>query len=203
MTTRAIRALRPDLRRMAVSTSDLRAEASVILEATKPEQWIWSPDRNAWSMALILDHLNSVARLVLPRVEPALVRLRAEGCLSNAVPKYGFGERIYIRLVGPKTPLKVPVPRIFMPNTPAEPAREAGEPFLTFLDALLRCLESANGLDLLKIKIPSPVNERIRFTAGAALEAIVAHNQYHWMQVRALRAHPDFPAQARTIWSIP
>ena len=37
------------------------------LAATTAEQWLWSPDRNTWSMALVVEHLNSVARQGLPR----------------------------------------------------------------------------------------------------------------------------------------
>src|SRR5690242_17863549 len=98
--------LRPDLRRMAASTSELREEASNIVEATTREQWNWSPDQKTWSMALVVDHLNSVSRLQLPLIDQALAQLREDGLLSDIVPRYNLLEQLFIRMVSPNPPFR-------------------------------------------------------------------------------------------------
>src|SRR4051812_7649658 len=110
MTSVPVIALRADLRRMAEHTSSLKHEAEEVIRAATPEQWLWSPDANTWNMALILEHLNSVARQGLPEIGAAIAQLRAEGALSDAVPKYGWFEAFFIRLLSPNPPFRVPVP---------------------------------------------------------------------------------------------
>jgi DinB superfamily len=186
-------ALRSDLRRMVTRTTDLKAEASAVLSLAEQKQWIWSPDAGTWSMALTLDHLNSVNQLLLPRLEEALERIRTEGYYSDAEPRYALAERFFIRLLSPNPPFQLPVPPIYVPTLRADPVRETGEPFIGLLDRIQGSIEMANGLDLKKAKIVSPASPLVRLTAGASLEAMVAHNEYHWAQVRALLDHPNFP----------
>jgi hypothetical protein len=185
--------LRSDLRRMANRTKDLRAEAATIIEVTSNEQWLWSPDKNRWNMAQIVAHLNSVARLGLPRIEEAVARLRAENLLSDNPPKYGWFERFFIRLLSPNPPFQVPVPSVYVPIASDDPTGQTGPEFLELLTRTLTCIESANGLDLIRQKVPSPANEKLRLTVGAWLEGMVGHNEYHWIQVRALRDQAGFP----------
>ncbi len=188
-----IAVLRPDLQRMIDQTSALKQEAKVVLEATSPHQWGWWPNPSVWSMDLILDHLNSVGRQGLPAIEGVLAQIRADGRLSDEIPRYSLFERFFIRLLSPNPPFRVPVPPIYAPNTARYPASETGPAFIETLDRLSACIESANGLDLKSHKMPSPASPGLRLTVGAWLEGLVAHNDYHWLQVRALRSHADFP----------
>jgi hypothetical protein len=189
-------ALRSDLRRLAEHTASLKHEAEEVIGAATAEQWVWSPDANTWSMALILEHLNSVARQGLPRIEATIAQLRTEDALSDAVPKYGWFEAFFIRLLSPNPPFRVPVPSIYAPEPMADPARETGPAFLEALDSTAACIYSANGLDLKHLKMASPANPKLRLTVGAWLEGLVGHNDYHWLQVRALRSHTRFPRGA-------
>ena len=193
MPTMPTTALRPDLLRLATHNADLSAEASTVLSLAAREQWIWSPNKDTWSMALALDHLNAVNSRLVPLLDEALARLRSDGYYSDVVPRYALSERFFIRLLSPNPPFRVPVPALYVPRLPADPAREIGEPFLKLLDRIQATIEAANGLDLKKARIASPANPLVRFTVGAALEAMVAHNDYHWTQVRALLEHDSFP----------
>ncbi len=193
MTANPTAALRSDLQRLAEHIFKLKHEASELFRSTTAEQWLWSPDRNTWSMALIVEHLNSVARQGLPRLEETVARTRTEGALSEVVPRYGLFDRFFIRLLSPNPPFQVPVPTIYIPQPSGDPVAEIGPEFLEALDRASACIRAANGLDLTKLKMKSPANPLIRLTLGAWLEGIVAHNDYHWLQVRALRSHAGFP----------
>ena len=198
METQSETVLRADLRRLAERTADLKAEAEPILAEATPAQWTWSPAPSTWSMALVVEHLNSVARLGLTAIEGGVARLRSEGVLSDVPPRYGFGERFFIRLLSPNPPFQVPVPAVYVPLSPGDPAVNTGPEFLRALDRAVACIVSANGLNLTKLKLPSPADARIRLTVGAWLEGLVAHNDYHWLQVKALRSHPGFPHAGQT-----
>jgi hypothetical protein len=188
-----ITALRSDLRRLATRTADLHSEAATIIEATTHTQWLWSQDKKCWNMAQILEHLNCVARLGLPRIEETIARLNSEGHLSDIPPKYSWFERFFIRLLSPNPPFQVPVPSVYVPVASNDPAAETGPEFLGFLARTLKCIESANGLDLTRLKVASPANPNLRLTVGAWLEGMVAHNEYHRIQERALRDHSNYP----------
>jgi hypothetical protein len=130
---------------------------------------------------------------LLPRLEEALRSVRAEGYYSDTEPRYGPVERLIIRLLSPNPPFHLAVPPMYVPKLPADPAREIGEPFIELLVRIQGAIEAANGLDLKRVKVASPASPQLRLTLGAWLEGTVAHNEYHWMQVRALLEHPNFP----------
>ena len=193
MTASASKQLRTDVRRMSDQTDALREDAAAIFAVTTSEQWTWSPDANTWSMALVVEHLNTVLRLSLPPLKGAVERLRAEGGRSDAIPKYSLLERLFIRVVSPNPPFKSPVPPIFLPQKPADPSGVTGPMFIADLEQLATIVRAADGLDLRRIKVASPASDKMRLTLGTWLEATVMHNAYHWEQVRALRANAKFP----------
>lgn len=178
---------------MVDRTSRLKSEARTVIGETTAEQWLWSPDHKTWNMALILEHLNSVGRQGLPGIEAGVARIREEHRLSDSPPAYGMFERFFIRLLSPNPPFRVPVPSIYVPAICADPGHETAPHFLEMLERTLVCLNFADGHELKAVKMPSPANPRLRLTVGAWLEGIVAHNDYHWGQVRALRVHAAFP----------
>jgi hypothetical protein len=200
MDTAASARLIPQLQTLHDQVSALRRDAERLAAELTEAQWDWSPAPKRWSLAQILDHLNRTAAspgigaALLPRIQAALEELRAKNLRSEGPFRYSLRERLFIRILSPDPPFKVPVPPQFVP-APAPDARSVVVPeFLKLQDGLLRCLEAANGLDLKRAQVDSPVNSAVRMSVGGYLEATVAHERYHWTQAQALLADPRFPA---------
>ena len=189
-------ALIPQLAEMREHLCTLKTKAEAFRTLT-PEQWFWSSAPNVWSLALIVDHLNTTERAAIPLIEEAIETLRRDNQRSEGPFHYGWGERFFIRILSPNPPLKVPVPSLFIPKTVQEPLTQALEPFLELQERYLQVIERANGYDLKAIKVTSPSSSLVKMTVGSYLESMVAHGLYHWTQVEALLAHPQFPSSKK------
>jgi hypothetical protein len=75
----------------------------------------------------------------------------------------------------------------------SESLKDAVSPFLSLQELFKECIQRANGYDLAAVRVVSPASSAMKLRLGAWLEALVAHERYHWLQVRELLAHPQFP----------
>lgn len=181
-----------DLQRLSDIVAGVKSDASSKLSGLSETQWNWKPDKKKWSITQIVDHLNIVAVLAMPRFQTAVEELRTKQLRSDGPFKYGLIEGMYIRMVSPNPPFKVPVPGVFLPSTAKSSASILAE-FLSVQDSLLALFASANGYDLKAVKVTSPASSLVKFSLGAWLEGIVGHEQYHWLQIVEILARPDFP----------
>jgi hypothetical protein len=193
-TTRTV-ALTPYLQGLHDAICILREDAKTATSELTVSQWNWTPSPDCWSLAQIVDHLNKTGLTILPHIEAAIEELKRKGLRSDGPFRYSGMERFMIRLLSPNPPFKVPVPPMFVPSAPTGLDSSVLTEFLKLQDFFLACIEKANGYDLAALKITSPANRFLRLRVGAYLESNVTHEQYHWEQVRALLAHPDFPVE--------
>jgi hypothetical protein len=84
-------------------------------------------------------------------------------------------------------------PRSFTPSH-GQPVTALLPTFLHLQDQFTYLLEQANGLDLARIKIPSPATSLLKFSLGQAFALNAAHERRHLWQARRVRSHPQFPA---------
>jgi len=183
--------LLPQLAAMQEHLERIRTRAEA-LRSLSPAQWLWSPAADVWSLALILDHLNTAEREVVPRIEQSIAALRREDRRSEGPFRYNSWERFFIRMLSPNPPFKLPVPPQFTPQAPEDPLSQVLDPFLALQERYLKILEQANGYDLKASRVTSPVSPLLKMTVGGYLEAMVAHERYHWTQVEAILANPQF-----------
>jgi hypothetical protein len=59
----------------------------------------------------------------------------------------------------------------------------------------IRLAELAKGLDLVRVKVRSPISRFIRFSLGITLAQQAAHERRHLEQARRVRENPAFPAK--------
>ncbi len=60
-------------------------------------------------------------------------------------------------------------------------------------DRWQRCLRRADGLDLVRVKVASPVSPLLRLDLGGALAVQVAHERRHLEQARQVTLEQGFP----------
>jgi hypothetical protein len=185
--------LTPYLQKFYEDVLALRKEVEEKTEGLTETQWHWTPSRDRWSLAQILDHLNKVGYDIMPHLEEGLAELKRRNARSDGPYRYSALERFILRVLSPNPPFKIPVPPIWVPATPQNPAATVLPDFLRLQNNLLALLEAANGYDLGAIKVTSPINRFVRLRFSAYTESTVTHEQYHLVQIRALLTHPDFP----------
>jgi hypothetical protein len=164
------------------------------LELTAPlaeAQFNWRPSPKQWSISECLVHLNLADGLDLPALTGEIERARAAGLTGSGPFRYGFLSRRFIRWTEPPPKIRVKAPKPYRP-LPDQPKEKVVTEFVWIHERLLELLSKSNGLDLARIKVPTPI-PRVKFSLGQRFALITAHDRRHLWQAWQVRKHPDFP----------
>jgi hypothetical protein len=164
--------------------------AWALIQATDPRLFTVRPDPVSWSAAECLSHLSISTHLFLPVLEKAIEDARKRGLLIDG------GRKLKMDLVGrllrwfleppirKKTKTSVP----FVPRSVRAKA-EAFAEFASLQQKLAELLVAARGLDLSRIKIVSPFDQRVKYNVFSAFRILVAHQRRHlWQAEQAVAA---------------
>ena len=187
------RTLNAELERLIGQISVIKQDAEGLLHGLSDAQFNWSPGDGQWSIAQCIDHLNVSNRQFSKLLEDGVARGRAAGQLSDGPYSYSFLSRAFLRLNEPPVKRKFKAPGAFRPSSgPLSPERVVPD-FFALHDRLIEIIQSANGLDLAAIKVPSPVTRLLKFNLGMMFWILAAHDRRHLWQVRQIRGNPGFP----------
>ncbi len=186
-TTSSPGTLHPELESLAGQMSAVRADAEKLCGGLTNAQFNWRPAPEKWSIAQCISHLNVVDGRDLPAVEQAIATARQSGMLLHPGPyRYGWLSSWFVRKMEPPASMKFRAPDIYVPPPEQDIHVALGE-FLRVQDRLQELLVAADGLDLVRIKVPSPVVSFIKFSLGQRLRLIAAHDRRHLYQAWEVR----------------
>jgi hypothetical protein len=152
----------------------------------------WQHAPRSWSVGQCLEHLV----ITHERYQPEVPRLLAAARARGAPPVYQpWGTTFFGRfLLKGVTPGSRPVRtgKVFTPAVRARPA--VLDVFERQLDELERWMEAADGLDLTRIRLSSPMLKLIRYNMGEALEIVVVHAERHLQQADRVKQQAGFPS---------
>ena len=163
-----------------------------------PEQLVWRPGPDRWSIAECVDHLSFTMDAHLPRVEAAVRKGREKGKTGGTAP-YGRGTwfgRLFLGFLDPARakPKKLKTPNSFATD-PAQVDPEAiGTRFRALNNSLLATLADAEGLDLGKLKVGPPPTNLVKLSLAQGFQVHVFHHHRHLDQADRVRAEAAFPA---------
>jgi hypothetical protein len=185
--------LAPELVRLRAQFEQVSSDADALVASLDARQFCWRPSSDAWSVGECLDHLNAAARMYLPRLDDAIAEATRNGAHGEGPFKYAWIDRLIVHIAEPPSRIRVPAPRGFLP-----PCRGSREEIVSALRAyqaqFIDRLQQANGLDLARVRVTSPVVRWLGFSLGAAFGLIAAHERRHLWQARKVVASPRFPA---------
>ena len=153
-----------------------------------PDILMSKPAPGSWSVAQVLDHLNSYGKYYLPLIE---AKLKAGNKAASAYFTPGFLGNYFTKSMLPKegvirNKMKSPAGH-FAAEDPD--SHETIEEFLTQQYLLLELLTQSQSVDLNAIRIPISLTKLIRLKLGDVFSFIVAHHERHFVQIRnAMRA---------------
>jgi len=171
--------------RYAKHFREIKADAEALIESTDHSVLRTPPAPGEWSAVQCLDHLNTAGWLLLARMERQINDAQENGPFGEEPFRYGFVSRTFIRLMNPESRLSIPAPPSYEPEMQdtLEPHAVATE-FLQLQDDLLACIERSRGLDLRRVRVPSPALPIVSLSLGAWYEATIAHEKRHLSQAR-------------------
>jgi hypothetical protein len=183
----------PELAELDRQFAALKIQASQLVNGLTGPQFNWRPDPHRWSMAECLLHLNIVADRYAHLLEEIVADSHARGLLGTGPFAYGWLGKWMLANTEPPPKRKFKAPRSFMP-VDDQPITAVMPTFLHLQDQMALRLEQANGLDLARIKVPTPGTGPVNLNLYATFACIAAHERRHLWQARQVRDNPAFPA---------
>ncbi len=184
-----------EIERLLYQAGVVKMDACGLTSTLTEEQFHWKPSPEAWSVGECFDHLNLTGRLWFPRLEEAVERGRAQGLLSEGPFVYGWLSRWLLAKTEPPPKRRFPTPSRLRPKG-GRPPSEVMREFLELHERLERLLRAADGLDLARIRVPTPSFRLLHFSLGISLWLLLAHERRHIYQARQLCQMAGFPRAA-------
>lgn len=176
---------------------DLKRDAEQLTEDLSDDQFNWTLDPGRWSMGQCIDHLNAVARPYCDALAAGIATTRERGLTVGGPVRYSFFERWAIRSMEPPPRRRLPAPGMFSPGESQQihSRAEVMAEYSALKDRFVALLNDADGLDVGRLKIATPVSKLIRLRIGAAFAFLASHERRHLWQARQVREAAGFPQE--------
>ncbi len=181
-----------ELERLRDEFQQIASAATALAAPLTDVQFAWKPAPRAWSVGECLSHLNATARHCLPKLDEGISQGIGAGLYGDGPFRYGWMDRLTVRASEPPARWHLWSPRTFWP-VPGESRDEIVTAFHAFQEQLTDRLRRADGLDLARVRVTSPVARWRHFSLGAAFAVLAAHERRHLCQARRVAALPQFP----------
>jgi hypothetical protein len=183
----------PQLKRLAETVEAARERARRVAGGLSRAQLDWQPGPGRWGVGQCLEHLLVSDERLEPGVRQALAALEARGGPPvYAEWKMGFRGGFLIRSIDPATgKRRIKTGSVFQPGPTARP--DVAAACERDLDRLLEMLRAADGFDVTKARVTSPMTRLITYHLGDALTIMVVHWPRHLDQAERVKAEPNFP----------
>jgi hypothetical protein len=191
--TRVNESLVADLQDYRRQIEAVNQDARDLLAGLSEAEVNWRPTPAHWSIAECLDHLTVTNRELMERIEAAMKDARSRGLTGRGPFRYGLIGNMIVRSMEPPVKMKFKAPKIFKPR-PEQSLEVVAREFFAVQDELLRLIDEANGINLARVKITSPVTKLIKLSLGQAFGLIATHERRHLWQARQVKGNQTFPA---------
>jgi len=177
----------PELDQFHQQFEKVKADAEELTAGLNEARFNWRPAPDQWSIEECLAHLIMVGNREVVAIESAIDVARTRGVKGAGPFEPGPMERLIIELSRPPVRLKFDAPRYFQPLH--------GQPLTAILPSFLHLqrqfqlqLERADGLDLSRVKVATPISRFLKMSLCGMFAQITAHERRHIEQARRVRA---------------
>jgi hypothetical protein len=146
----------------------------------------WRPSPQDWSIEECLSHLTMVGQWEIPALEQAIDQGRARGLTGQGPFEYGAIDRFIVHQTEPPVRSPLPAPRHFVPLH-GQPVTAVMPTFFHVQSQLLIQLDRADGLDLRRVKVATPISRFLKMSLGMMFAQIAAHERRHLLQAQRVR----------------
>jgi hypothetical protein len=185
-------ALTPEIDELRGQFERLSADAGALVEPLTDEQFTWRAGPEVWSIAQCIDHLNATARFYLPYLDEGIadairLGLYAEG--PFACRRLG---RLLVAVTEPPSRVRAKARPLLQPRDPRR-RQEVMPAFRAYQVQYVDRLRQANGLDLGRATVRTPVARWVWISLGSGFALMAAHERRHLAQAARVRSMKEFP----------
>jgi DinB superfamily len=175
----------------------VNSDARDLLSGLNEAQFNWRPTPNHWSIAECLDHLTVTNRELIEGIKKTIGDARSKGLMGRGPFRYGWIGNMFVRSLEPPVKMKFKAPKIFKPR-PDQSLEVTARDFFSTQDEVLRLIAEANGVNLARAKVASPVTRLMKLSLGQVFGLIATHERRHLWQAREVKSNQAFPAAEKT-----
>lgn len=181
-----------ELRDLRAQIESIQKDALGLAASLSEAQFHWRPSPERWSIGQNLAHPNVVDGIDVPMLARAIQKGRNAGWTSAGPFGYGGLSRWFVRISEKPGRFGMRAPKVYLPPADAPKDKVMAE-FVSIHDRMLELVRQSDGLDLARIKVPSPF-PLVSFSLGQRFALLAAHDRRHMRQAWAVRKQSDFPA---------
>jgi len=178
----------PELEQYHQQFERITAEAQALAAGLSEASFNWRPDPSTWSIQECLSHLVMVGQVEANAIEQAIDLARVKGLTGSGPFEYPVWERFILRETEPPVRHQMSAPKRFVPVH--------GQPLTGILKRFQIQIERADGLNLRRVKVPTPISKFIRISLGITFAQAAAHERRHLAQACRVRARLADPPPA-------
>ncbi len=156
----------------------------------------WRPGSERWSVAQCLDHVHIVTGAVLPALRAAVVGAREDGQTASGLGPFRYGRlsRWFLAAQAPSRGRATRTPARYRPSASEIDLAGVVASFSEVQERFDAAMQAADGVDLARVRVPSPALAWLRFPVGIWFQALPVHGLRHLAQARQLRENARFPS---------
>ena len=163
-----------------------------LVEPLTDPQVNWRPADGRWSIAECMAHLAATARAYVGAIDQAVERGFSRGLLGGREYHPGRLGQWLVAQMEPPPRRRLTSPRKIVPQR-FESAALLRSDYEQVHRDLIGAVRRAEGLDLARVKLSSPLVPLLRLPLGTWLPFLAAHERRHLWQARQVRQEPAFP----------
>jgi hypothetical protein len=175
-----------ELERHRHTFESVAVEANALAKGLSEVQFNWRPAPGQWSIEECLAHLTMVGQWEVRAIEDAIDQGKARGLTAAGPFEYSAIERYILRESAPPVRHHMSAQRRFQPLH-GQPVTGVLPTFLHVQSQFMRLLERADGLDLRRIKVATPISRFLKMSLGMMFARAAAHEQRHMLQAHRVR----------------
>jgi hypothetical protein len=175
----------PELEQYRKEFEDIKMQAQEVTEGLDEARFNWRPSPKEWSIEECLGHLTMVGNWEIMAIEKAIDHAKASGLTGAGPFRYGPFQRFVLRQTEPPVGRKATAPKRFRPLH-QQPITGILPSFLHLQSQLQVQIGRAEGLDLARIKVPTPI-PFVKLSLGMMFAQIAAHERRHLEQAKRVR----------------
>jgi len=165
---------------------EIKTAAAELTAGLSEAQFNWRPGPGQWSIEECLSHLTMVGQWEVRALENSIDDARARGLTGDGPFAYSDIDRFIVHLSGPPVREPLPAPKRFVPLH-GQPVTAILPTFLHVQSQFLLQLQRAEGLDLARVKVPTPISRLLKLSLGMTFAQAAAHENRHIEQARRVR----------------
>ena len=178
--------MNPELELYHQQFEQIANEAKELAGGLTEAQFNWRPAPTEWSIEECLSHLTMVGHVEVDAIELAIDQAKASGTTGMGPFEYPAWERFILRETEPPVRHAMRAPRRFVPLH-GQPVTGVLPTFLHIQRNFAIQTARAAGLDLRRVKVPTPIASFVKLSLGMTLAQAIAHEYRHMAQARRVR----------------